>query len=89
MSLQVRGLHASNDLVQIDPDSPEFPYLQLAGILRERIADGTYTSKIPPLVELEDEFGLATMTVRRAISVLVDEGLLRRVPGRGTYVQRG
>jgi len=72
----------------IDPDSPVFPYLQLASVLRERIADGTYTGKIPPLKDLEAEFELSPMTIRRAIGVLVDEGLLEVTPGRGTYVKR-
>lgn len=68
----------------------EFPYLQLSRILRDRIADGTYPAgkKIPPVLDLQAEFGLSSMTVRRAVAVLAEEGLLVRVPGRGTYVTR-
>jgi DNA-binding FadR family transcriptional regulator len=74
--------------VGIDHEAAEFPYLQLAAILRDRISTGRYPAgrKIPSLIALEDEFGLSNMTVRRAVSLLADEGLLVKVPGRGTFV---
>lgn len=75
----------------IDHGAAEFPFEQLAGILRGRIESGEYAPgrKIPPLTELQGEFGLSSMTVRRAVRVLADEGLLVRVPGRGTFVAPG
>lgn len=77
--------------MSIDHDDAEFPFAQLARILRARIESGEYPAgrKIPPLLDLQGEFGLSSMTVRRAVGVLVDEGLLLRVPGRGTFVTRG
>jgi GntR family transcriptional regulator len=80
----------SIDPVTINRGAPEFPYEQLAAILRERIRSGEYAPgrKIPPLIELQAEFGLSSMTVRRAVKVLSDEGLLVTVPGRGTFVRR-
>lgn len=36
--------------------------------------------------ELVAQFGVARMTVRQALDALVVEGLLERVPGRGTFV---
>jgi DNA-binding GntR family transcriptional regulator len=36
---------------------------------------------------LQQEYGLARKTVRRAIGVLVDEGLALVVPQRGTFVK--
>jgi GntR family transcriptional regulator len=76
--------------VVIDHGGERWEYLQLADILRERIADGTYRpgDKIPPLLDLQTEFSLSSMTVRRAVGVLSGEGLLVRVPGRGTFVAR-
>lgn len=74
----------------IDHDDAEFPYLQLSRILRERITTGQYPPgrKIPSLIDLQAEFGLSSMTVRRAVAILAGEGLLQRVPGRGTFTAR-
>jgi len=76
--------------VVIDHGGERWEYLQLADILRARVTGGTYRpgDKIPPLLDLQAEFGLSSMTVRRGIGVLVTEGLLVRVPGRGTFVTR-
>lgn len=38
--------------------------------------------------ELVHQFGVARMTVRQALDALVVEGLLERMPGRGTFVAR-
>ncbi len=66
-------------------------YLKAKNILRERIANRTYTDKkaVPPEKVLSGEFNMAPMTVRRAIQELVDEGVLIRQRGRGkgTYVR--
>jgi DNA-binding GntR family transcriptional regulator len=75
-------------VMDIDPASPEHPYLQLAARLRERIRSGDITAKLPSLNELTSQTGLAVGTVRRAIDVLADEQLVRKVPGRGTFVIR-
>jgi len=76
--------------VSIDHGAAEFPFEQLAAILRARIASGEYAPgrKIPPLTDLQEEFDLSSMTVRRAVRVLAGEGLLVPVPGRGTFVAR-
>ena len=64
-------------------------YLQLADVLKERILDGSFRcgQKIPSEAALSREHGLALMTVRQAVGVLVERGLLERMPGRGTYVK--
>ncbi len=60
--------------------------MQLAELLRERIASGEITSVVPSILELTEETGLAVNTVRRAIKILADEGLVQTIPGRGTFV---
>jgi GntR family transcriptional regulator len=72
--------------VKIDETSPEHPYLQLAGLLRADIESGKITNQIPSITKLTEETRLAVGTVRRAINILVQEGLVETVPGRGTFV---
>jgi DNA-binding GntR family transcriptional regulator len=74
--------------MKVDPRSPEHPYKQLAGELREQIGRGEITSQLPSITDLTAQTGLAVGTVRRAIGILVKEGLLETVPGRGTFVSR-
>ena len=69
-------------------ETPAALYVQLADIIREKIYSREWAvkSKIPSEHELMAQFHLARGTVRRAISALVDEGLLVREHGRGTFV---
>ena len=71
----------------IDPHGPEPSYKQLAGLLRARITSGEIGPRepLPSITYLTGETGLAVGTVRRAIAVLVEEGLAYTVPGRGTF----
>jgi GntR family transcriptional regulator len=57
-------------------------------MLRRRIHEGEITSVLPSLTQLTQETGLAMGTVRRAIKILQDEGLVETRPGRGTFVKR-
>ena len=63
-------------------------YERLAGMLRDRIAAGVYAreDKLPSEMELMDESGLSRSTVRHALKVLVDEGLVRTERTAGRYV---
>jgi DNA-binding GntR family transcriptional regulator len=72
----------------IDPSSPEHPYRQLASWLRARIRSGEISAQLPSLSTLTAQTGLAVGTVRRAIDLLARDGLVRKVPGRGTFVIR-
>ncbi|MBA3413717.1 MAG: GntR family transcriptional regulator, partial [Chloroflexia bacterium] len=63
-------------------------YLQLkeaiaAGIREGRLRPG---ERIGSEAELERSHGVSRITVRQAITALVQEGELYRVPGKGTYV---
>lgn len=63
-------------------------HAQLADIIREKIyaREWGVNSKIPSEHELMARYHLARGTVRRAITSLVDEGLLVRKHGKGTFV---
>jgi len=56
--------------------------------MRQRIESDQWRLglKIPTLVELEKEFQVARVTVRQAIEILHEEGLLHCQQGRGTFV---
>lgn len=73
----------------INDDLPVAPYLQLAAILREQIASGEIRSRLPSEKTLMQEHGLAQGTVRRSLAVLVDEGLIVKVQGLGSFVRQG
>jgi GntR family transcriptional regulator len=73
---------------QVDAQSPVHPYMQLATQLREQIERGQISSQLPSITELTAHTGLAVGTVWRAIDILVKEGLVQTVPGRGTFVTR-
>ena len=74
--------------VKIDPQSPAHPYQQVATQLREQIESGEITSQLPSITDITAQTGLAVGTVRRAIDILVKEGLVKTVPGRGNFVKR-
>jgi len=63
-------------------------YSQLASVLRGRIARGEWPegSAIPTLDELSEEYGVARVSVRQAVLLLVSEGLLSSRRGRRTTV---
>ena len=74
--------------ITIDPTSIEHPYVQLASQLRRGIETGEIGPELPSLMELTEQTGLAVGTVRRAIGILIDEGLAITVPGLGTFVSK-
>jgi len=63
-------------------------YVQLREIIRTRIDDGEYIpgAAIPSESEFAQMYGLHRLTVRSAITALVNEGLLKPVQGKGVFV---
>ena len=72
----------------IDPTARLPPYLQLAEIIRGRIASGQYPkgSRLPSEAEFMEEFEIGRNTARRAVAVLRDESIVETVATRGSYV---
>lgn len=64
-------------------------YQLLRERLRREIAAGRYRHgvRLPTESELVAQHGLSRQTVRRAFQDLVAEGVVYRVPGRGTYAR--
>lgn len=63
-------------------------YRQLSTILTEQIKSGAYpaSSKLPTEMEMSQQYKLNRHTVRRALGVMEDEGLVYRIKGKGTFV---
>ncbi|MGN6422082.1 MAG: GntR family transcriptional regulator [Asticcacaulis sp.] len=69
-------------------DDPAPLYMQLQKILRDAIVTRLLSPEaaIPPERDLADEFGVSRLTVRKAVDGLVEEGLITRRRGAGTFV---
>jgi GntR family transcriptional regulator len=70
--------------------SPVPLYTQVKENLRERILDGSYPAhaKLPAESELSTIFGVSRITVRQALSDLQKEGVIFKIPGKGTFVAK-
>ena len=65
-------------------------YVSIAGLLRNEIVTGKWSDgdRLPTIDQLADQFGVARVTVRQAIAMLVEDGLLSAQQGRGTFVRK-
>lgn len=63
-------------------------YSQVRERLRERIVDGTYApqTRLPSESEIGTLFKVSRITVRQALGDLQKEGVIVKVPGKGTFV---
>ena len=77
-----------SDLIERNSSVPL--YRQLEDILHGKISRGEWQpdEQIPSENELNRIYGLSRMTVRGVLNKLAGDGLLVRVPGKGTYVAR-
>src|SRR6187549_4014059 len=67
------------------PSSLPLPkYHRIYLVLREQLNDGRFSAGLPGELALMQQFGVARVTVRRALEQLANEGLISREPGRGT-----
>jgi GntR family transcriptional regulator len=59
-------------------------YHRIYLVLREQLDEGRFSNGLPGELALTQQFGVARVTVRRALEQLASEGLISRQPGRGT-----
>jgi GntR family transcriptional regulator, arabinose operon transcriptional repressor len=72
----------------LNSSSPRPLYQQLADLLKQQIQDGTYPtgSRLESEPEIATRYDVARGTVRQALDLLVEEGLLDRIQGKGTFI---
>ncbi|GAA2896449.1 GntR family transcriptional regulator [Microbacterium esteraromaticum] len=77
-----------SDQHAIDRDAPIAIHAQISEHIRNRIATGDWPAhyRLKSEPDLAAELGVSRGTLRRALTTLIEEGLLRQVRGRGTFV---
>ncbi|UUU32432.1 winged helix-turn-helix domain-containing protein [Streptomyces sp. CA-210063] len=72
--------------MQFVPDIPR--WRQVAEVIRGRIDDGTYPprTRVPSVMQIIAEFGIATATAQKVLAGLRKEGLIYTEPGLGSFV---
>ena len=72
----------------VDRSSSQPIYSQLASWIETNIASGEWQSeyKIPGEVELSKSLGVSRGSLRKAIGILIEKGLVVQIHGKGTFV---
>lgn len=79
---------AADAIPDFSPDGPALIYVQVADHIEARIAAGEFEAgaRLTPERELASEYGVAYLTVRRAMQELRDRELIVTVHGKGTFI---
>src|SRR3954451_9517084 len=79
------------DPTAVSSDRPLPLYLQLADYLRQLIVQGAQADRdvLPGEREIAKRLGVSRVTVRKALQILDEEGVLDHRPGAGNFVNPG
>ncbi|MBM7599382.1 GntR family transcriptional regulator [Virgibacillus halotolerans] len=72
--------------MQLDTTSSIPLHIQLKIMIEKQVIDGTFTDQIPSERQFMEEYNISRSTVREAINHLVQEGILEKRHGKGTFV---
>ncbi|GAA4203298.1 winged helix-turn-helix domain-containing protein [Actinocatenispora rupis] len=77
------------DLDGLQPGAATPLYVQIHDAMKAAIESGEYApgSRLPSETDVSQMTGVARLTVRKAYRLLADDGLVRTIPQRGTYVE--
>ena len=65
---------------------PAYTYMQAANVIHSRTRAGTITGRLPAEHHLAADLGVSYQTLRRALAVLRDRGIIVTRHGRGSFV---
>lgn len=77
-------------MTQINMNDSSPLYQQVYEILSEKIENSEYLSgeRIPTENELCEQFNVSRITIRKALKILVNNDVLEKIPGKGTFVKK-
>lgn len=75
----------SSNIIDGEPKLKKYEVVAME--LEKRIKDGVYQEKLPGTRSLSEELNTNAMTLGNAVRLLVEKGLLERIPKSGTYVR--
>lgn len=67
---------------------PETKYVSIASDLKDCLNKGKYEDRLPNIKDLAFEYSVTPITMNKALEVLIDEGLLYKRRGMGTFVRK-
>lgn len=81
---------SSSTSEQVVPMSSVPMHTQIREIIRRRVFDGTYAphSQMPSESQMIEAFSVSRITIRQALGDLQKEGLIFKVPGKGSFVAK-
>ena len=84
----MRGIRQYTEARIMELDRTRAAWPQIRDVILSRIKDGTYPrgSKVPSVIQVATEFGVANSTAQRAMDAVRAQGITRSEKGIGTFV---